>query len=35
MNFNFEPELLPTPYLGDENVGISGMQNLKDNVMKM
>ena len=32
---NFEPELLPTPQLGDENVGISGMQNLKGNVTKI
>ena len=25
MNFNFEPELFPTPQLGEENVVISGM----------
>ena len=31
MNFNFEPELLPTPDLSDENVEISGMQKLKGN----
>ena len=31
----FEPELLPTPHLGDKNEGISGMQNLKGNVTKM
>ena len=35
MNLNFEQELLPTHHLGDENVGISGMQNLKGNVTKM
>ena len=27
MNFKFEPELLPTPQLGDENVEISGLHN--------
>ena len=27
MNFNFEPELLPTPHFSDENVEISGLHN--------
>ena len=27
MNFNFQPELLPTPHFSDENVEISGLHN--------
>ena len=31
MNFNFEPEFLPTPHFSDENVEICGTQKLKGN----